>query len=164
MKRSLLYPTVTSAFIKKKKNTVEIHMYVLKIGVYLQLISYLQLERMRDRRTLYNMTWQDFECCDSYVTERYTPHTLRDPLGNVSDRLSLIFSAPENTKKRPDKHHNAPCNITRFYSYYHFRPECISSGSRRWAHGRRVWRRSSHVQYERGYPPWSHRWATERFL
>lgn len=74
-------------------------MHVLKSGVYLQSISYLQHERMRDRRTLYNMTWHDFECCDSYVTERYTPHTLRDPLGNVSDRLSLIVSAPENTKK-----------------------------------------------------------------
>ncbi len=36
---------VTSAFIKKK--TVEIYMYVLKIGVYLQSKSYLQHDRMR---------------------------------------------------------------------------------------------------------------------
>lgn len=56
--------------------------YVLRT-VYLQS-SYLQHERQHD-----------FECCDVYVTERCTPHTSRDLLGNVSDRLSLIFSAPE---------------------------------------------------------------------
>lgn len=156
-------PVSHSSIYLKKKNTVEIHMYVLKIGVYLQSISYLQHENERQAYVVqYDVTWLWMLW---FVRHRalYSTH-FEGSVGKCFWQIVINLFSPWKYKKRPDKHHNALCNTARFYSYYHFRPECISSGSRRWAHGRRVWRRSSHVQYERGYPPWSHRWATERFL
>lgn len=163
--KSVTYIKVS--FYLKKKNTHTPKMHILKCEVYLQSISYLQIERMRESLTLYNMTGQQVsECCNVCHRALYSTH-FEGSVGKCFWQIVINLFSPYKHKKKTVTNpiNNIRLYVTvHFYSHYHFRPECTSSGSRRWAHGRRVWRRSSHVQYERGYPPWSHRWAKERFL